>query len=290
RGDLEIVNDYLIVADYMSVDKGIYIYNKKTHEHVASTGSKGRGPHEVISYSFISKDCENNSFYMPDYGRDLLYKFELDSIFENPKYLPSIQYDFNNGTKIFQVGIIDDSLAVCRTGKLLNPNTLKSYTGKVNINSGKVTKICSPLVEKKNLQTLSAYSKKHDLYVEAYSNFDLITGVNQDGEKIFETYGPEWHERIIKKKFFNVVRIIGDKILVKYCGKKRISINENGRRISTPSTKIMVFNLQGRYQKTLELRTSIYSFTGDGGMLYILSGDDGSIYQLDANDLLQNEV
>ena len=66
-----------------------------------------------------------------------------------------------------------------------------------------------------------------------------------DGELLYNIYGPDWDGGNGNKlQSFGTVMIGNDKIFVSYCG-------EDYARDSFP-TKILVFDLEGNYLKTLE--------------------------------------
>ena len=90
-----------------------------------------------------------------------------------------------------------------------------------------------------------AASEKAGIYVECYTRHDLMTICSLDGELLYNIYGPDWDGGNGNKlQSFGTVMIGNDKIFVSYCG-------EDYARDSFP-TKILVFDLEGNYLKTLE--------------------------------------
>lgn len=95
-----------------------------------------------------------------------------------------------------------------------------------------------------------AASEEDSIYVTTSSRYDLMTICNLDGSLKYNIYGPDWDEEITNICHYNVeVCIGGSKIYALYEG-------EDYRAGLAPS-KIIVFDLNGNYIKTLETEQRI---------------------------------
>ena len=86
--------EYLIIHDIYSGDRGIYILNKETLELIQQTGKIGKGPGEIGRYGTIFTDVKKNRFYVADFGKNKIWKYSLDSIVADPSYFPQEQFSF----------------------------------------------------------------------------------------------------------------------------------------------------------------------------------------------------
>ena len=93
-GFLYDLNKYLIIHDLYSTDKGIFILDKKTLTIKRKTGKIGRGPGEIGRYGNIYTDLSKNSYYVADFGKNKIWKYNIDSVIKMNNYLPKEQSDF----------------------------------------------------------------------------------------------------------------------------------------------------------------------------------------------------
>ena len=101
-------------------------------------------------------------------------------------------------------------------------------------------------------------SEEHNLYVESYTNHDLMIIADLDGNLICNTYGPEWGKDYPRPRGYHTnVWFCRDKIITLYTGDDRFVINK--REINLP-TKFLIFDLDGNHLKTLETDYHIVRF------------------------------
>ena len=86
--------DYIIIQDIYSSDEGIYILDKKTLNLIKKTGKIGRGPGEIGRYGDIYTDELNHCFYVADFGKNKIWKYQIDSLISEPDYKPNDCFDF----------------------------------------------------------------------------------------------------------------------------------------------------------------------------------------------------
>ena len=74
---LDIIDEYLLVTDFQSIDKGVHLYDKNTYEYISSAIVIGRGPGEIVRIGPISINHENKTLLVPEYGREAIYGFPV---------------------------------------------------------------------------------------------------------------------------------------------------------------------------------------------------------------------
>ncbi|MFR8358247.1 MAG: 6-bladed beta-propeller [Parabacteroides sp.] len=62
------MGDYLLVSDYKSPDKLVYIFDKNNFKYITSTGDRGQGPGEISNMGRIATN-EAEQIFLPDRSR-----------------------------------------------------------------------------------------------------------------------------------------------------------------------------------------------------------------------------
>ena len=75
-----ILGDYLLVSDYKSPDKLVYIFDKNNFKYITSTGDRGQGPGEISNMGRIATNEAEQIFYLTDHGSEKVLSFRLDSV------------------------------------------------------------------------------------------------------------------------------------------------------------------------------------------------------------------
>lgn len=251
-----IVDTFLIVTDNKNSDKGIHIFNKNTFKFLRSTGTIGRGPGEIGRYGEITTDKNNKRmFWMSDYGKQVMWRFNLDSVLKNDKYKPSQGINF--GLKFFMIRyeFLNDSIILGKALEAINDNSYVEHMAKLNINTNRITKYgyMHPEAVGKKSRSGFTLSLKNNVYINTYFFSDLLTICNLDGSLKRNIYGPHWHKNKKNKiEYFGRTDIINNNIIVAYNGEVGFFINKFKRPESNNATKFMVFDLDGNYKKTIE--------------------------------------
>ena len=75
-----ILNQYLLISDYKSFEKLIYIFDKNSFKFITSVGDNGQGPGEIANMGAIIPNNRENAFYVIDHGHQAVYDFPMDSV------------------------------------------------------------------------------------------------------------------------------------------------------------------------------------------------------------------
>lgn len=247
---LYISNKYLLIADYKSVDKLIHVFNKNDFSYITSVGDFGQGPEEITVMGSLAIDEIHHQLFVPDHGKQKIFSYDMDSIMVDSLYKPQVKIAMNETLFPSEYQYINDTLSIAVLIKPTSTSTFDQFLGKWNMSTGEIIpmKYTHPDIKKKRI--IFAASEKEGIYVECYTRHDLMTICFLDGELQYNIYGPDWDGGNNNKLHcFGTVMIGNDKIFVSYCG-------ENYNRDSFP-TKILVFDLEGNYLKTLETEYEI---------------------------------
>lgn len=250
------LGEYLIVADHKSVDKLIHIFDKNSFNHVVSAVYSGQGPDEIANMGHIGIDTTNRTFYVSDHGKRKIFSYEVDSVVANPSYSPTVKMEMN--TELFpdRYEYINDELCFGRIIEPVGTSSFKQTVAKWNMVTGEILpmKYTHPEVDKK--RTCFAVLTDHDIYVECYNNYDLMSICNLNGELICNVYGPNWSTRKGDINHYNGVLFADDKIIASY----------SGGNLATEEyypTQFIVYDLNGNYIKTLDIGYRISDFIYD---------------------------
>ena len=143
---------------------------------------------------------------------------------------------------------------------LIEPTSVSTFNqslAKWNINSGifEPMKYQHPDIEKKRINF--AASIKHNMYVECYHYYDLMTICSLEGDLKYNIYGPAWNKKVTNRiLYYNGVRFCGDKIVASYSGGANFTDEKY-------PTKFEVFDIDGNYLCTLETGYKIVDFCYD---------------------------
>ena len=265
NANLCLLSDYLIVGDYNSYDKLIHIFNKKTFRYLISVAPFGQGPYEISNLGNIVPDEQHKKFYAPDYGKLKIFSYDLDSVLHNgDSYCPTIKMSMEKREFPSEYIYVNDTLCYGLIVKPTGVSGFNQFTAKWNMSTGKIDimKYAHPEIHKKRICFTA--SLKKGIYVECYNYHDLMSILTLDGKLKYNVYGSKWtNKTTIEISYFGQVEICKDKILATFLGGKTFSTDENGVVRSNHPTKIMIFDLNGDYVKTLETGYKISHFCYD---------------------------
>ena len=255
---LSIIENYLIVANPKTIDKLIYIFDKKSFNYLTGTTYKGQGPGEIANMGVLAPDEENRSFYVSDHGKQLIYAYDLDSVLNNPEYMPTIKMKMNKGLFPDRYQYINDTLCI---GLIIEPIGVSDFTqsvGKWNMNTEEIQlmKYEHPKIAKKRITF--AMSLENNIYVECYSTYDLMTICNLNGDLKYNIYGPNWTTTVER----NPTHYYGKAI---FCNNKLFASYSGGNYHTDEyyPTSFLIFDIYGNYIKTLETGYKISDFCYD---------------------------
>lgn len=253
---LYIIDDILIVMEISPKvgEKGIHLFNKNTFKYITSTGVIGRGPGEITSPGAIGINRKNRVFWVPDYGKRIMWKFPLDSVLNNKMYKPTIKLELHNESSIFRFGFLNDSIVL---GKAVQerPNHVHIMAmSKLNLKSNVIEEYGyeHPKTVGDNSLSLFSLSVENNFYVNCYYYNDLMTICDLNGNLRYNVYGPDGlNNKDNKKAYFFDVDILGKNIIASYIGDIGLISDVNGPRGNAPS-KFIVFDTDGNYKETIE--------------------------------------
>ncbi len=259
-----LMDDYLIVRDRESYDKIIHLFDLKTFKHLGATGTYGPGPYELINTGAFAVDNQHKIFYVPDYSKMKIFTYEVDSIIANPNYMHKVKVDMDASIFPDKIVYINDTLSIVRVITPIGTNDFADGVGTWNMLTGEIKKMpyTQPEIEKKRIQM--AASPEKNRYVEVYTRHDLFTICDLDGNLISNVYGPHWSsERRKNTEYFGAVRYYKDYIVAAYNGGDRIINDKNQGPVGACCKKLMIFDMDGNYIKTLDVKYNIRSFVCD---------------------------
>lgn len=230
--------EYLAVIDYKSFDKLVHIFDKHTFKHILSLGDIGQGPTEIAVIGSIAWNEKEHDLYVTDNGQRKILRYNLDSLFNDSLYAPTVKLKFGNVPFPDEYYYINDTLSY---GSFVETSisSFKQTSGKWNMITGETELIDYVHPADKKKRVAFAVSPRYNTLVECNRRFDLISLYNLDGELQCNVYGPNWDKNGDGKEHFVDAAICGDKIVVSYTGE---DWNRNdGARV------LHVFNIAGDY-------------------------------------------
>ena len=267
---LFILGEYLIIGDYKSTDKLIHLFNKNDFSHIASTATMGQGPGEIAVMGHIGIDEQRGKFYVSDHGKQKIFSYDVDSVLTNPHYMPEVKVEMNMVQFPDRYEYFNDTLSFALMIEPTSVSTFNQAVARWNIEAGtfEPMKYQHPEIQKKRISF--AVSLERGIYAECYTYHDLMTICTLDGTLICNVYGPAWDATVSNRiKHYEDVVICGDKIVAAYSG------GENFSDARYP-TKLLVFNLEGDYLKTLDVgyRITDLCYDKESNRLLMVLNDD----------------
>ena len=253
---LYLTDDYLIIGDIKSFDMFIHLFNRNNYQYLTSAIPRGQGPGEITVSGHIAVNKDKKEFYMSDHGKLKIFTYPIDGILYNPYYVPEVKKELNNIQFPSEYLYINDTLCYARIIEPTGNVGHNEAAGKWNMQTGEVVKMryTHPKVRTKRIKI--AVSMEHETFVECYANHDLMTIMDLDGNLKCNVYGSNWNDgKIIQIYHFKDVVFKGDKIIASYSGR-----DKHG---NTLPDKLLVFNINGDYIKTLDIGYKIVDFCYD---------------------------
>lgn len=264
---LYIIDDFLIINEVRPRNnKFIHLFDKNTFEYITSTGDIGKGPKEITRPGRIGLDKKNKNLWLLDHGKQVIWKFELDSVLNNKKYKPSTKVKINNDMFVERFSFLNDSIAIGKGVKVINNHSFEMVMVKLNIKQNKLEKFGyeHPKILGKKSNSLFKLSRENNIYVNCYTECDLITVCKLNGDLKYNIYGPDYsNNEDNNKSYFRGVDITENYIITSYIGDKGIVYNKNKRPTGNLPSKFLIFNLDGTYIKTVDVGIKFTRFCVD---------------------------
>lgn len=124
-----------------------------------------------------------------------------------------------------------------------------------------------------------ALSPKNNIYINCYSDLDLITICDLDGNLKCNVYGPGWMKGYnVNYSYYNSVYVYNDHIIAAYLGDVSFLFDEYDRPMGNMPTKMIVFDIDGGYLKTIERGRKFFHYcvdeTNSRIIVYFYEGED----------------
>ena len=250
-----VLDDFLEFSDYSSSEKMIHLLDKSTLSYVASIGDLGQGPGEIISLGQVMQNERKDKLYVSDLGHLCIYSYDIDSLKKDEDYKPYVKYHMQRDMIPTYLTFVSDTLCFATYVQYIDNKTTRRVSGKWNMKTNEVKLMDYIQPDVKNYQTNYAYSKKHNLFVEAHGRADLISIFDSSFNLKHNVYGPDWDDGDDQKLNFFPTVICNGYIISAYSG-------SSYRDYMLP-TKLLVFKMNGDYVKTLETGCKIHFMSAD---------------------------
>lgn len=280
-----ILGEYFMLAGGYSEDYQIYLFDKKDFSYITGTGRSGEGPDEYTSLGELMPDVIHQRIYAADYGKMKISGYNLDSILQNPDYLPEYKFDMNKTATPVMYSYANDTLcyACCITaepGKHFQESIVTW-----NMMTGDMRLLISghPEVERKRIRY--AVSLENDLIAVSYDHHDLLATYDLKGNLKHYIYGPHWDNATSNAMiyYYGSIAICKDRIIVGYSGERSPDVG------NIYVSKLLVYDLEGNYIKTLNVGYNIIIFCYDSeyNRIIMVLGDEIHFAYLDLDGLLE---
>lgn len=281
---VQIIDNYLFIKDHKAANELIHIFDKDNFKYITSTGLKGQGPGEIARVGYVVEDKVNRKFYVTDEGKYKIFSYDLDSVINDPAYLPIEKVKLSEQLFPWDYIYINDTLSIGVIVEPIGSSDFRPVVGKFNMKTGEIKHMSytiHPEVKKKRI--CFGISMEHGIYVECHAPHDLMTICNLDGDLKYNIYGPNWDTETHGIDHYGPVAFCNDRIVALYSGEK--SFTKDRRTISP--TKFIIFDLEGNYLKTLETGYQIagFCFDKDNHRIIMSMNDDIQFGYLDVGEL-----
>jgi hypothetical protein len=273
-----IISDYLIIEDITSPEEQVYLFDKNSFKYLRGTAKKGPGPYEIANIGLISMDEEHGKLYVADNAKLRILSYDLDSLLADPDYTPSVKLNMKENAIPLEYEYFSDTLCIGMIAELIGTNDYRPYIGKWNMTTGKIVRMKyeHPKIKEKRIQP--AVSREHGIYVECYTDHDLMSICSLDGELKYNVYGPQWDPEYSDRiHYYSHTVFCGDKILALYSGRNSFIQDPVKGVVFNWPTQFLVFDLEGNCLKTLETGYKVRRFCYDKENNRILMSLDDDI-------------
>jgi hypothetical protein len=262
---LDITDSILIIHDMdAKVGKSIHLFSKNTFRYLSSTGTMGRGPSEIVSSGRIGINHKDRILWVQDLGNKVMWKFPVDSILKNPDFKPTHKIDLSYDLFLERFELLNDSIAIGKAVQIINAQWTMAMS-KLNFKTNETEKFGyeHPAATGRKSNSMFALSTAYKCYVNCYTECDLLTICDLDGKLKYNIYGPGGMENEgLRNSYFNGIQIVDKYIFAAYIGDIGL-IDHHGTQVGNSPSKFLIYNLDGKYLKTIEVGYKFSSFSID---------------------------
>lgn len=250
-----IFGGYLAIKDPQSPENMIYFFDSKSYKYLGCTCRHGQGPGEVVSMGDIMWNEDRKEFYLPDYGSNKIYTYDINQVLADSLHLPSIKGNMNNKSFPGTIIYVNDTLSYV---KVINPTSVSSFeeeVGRWNLQTGEIHTFPYKHRGLKVYRFNFTASVDDGIIVETNSRYDLVTILDLEGNLKCNIHGPNWDSDGDRKQHFGGVVIYKNYIISCYDGSSWSDASK--------FKLCHVFDLDGNYIKTLNIGLGFNYFTVD---------------------------
>lgn len=267
--DIDSQDGYVSVTDLRTIGNYLYIFDARTTAYLTSTIRFGDGPGEVSRMDAPAYCKDDNCLYVPDYGKDKLFRYAMDSLLSTDNSAPLDEYSLTHGDWLTDFEMLDSVNALGIMIEVFDDED--HYTcvlANYNIETGKhVDHVFHPEI-KMNRLTMGI-SKKLNLCVVASRTYDFLILTDLEGNFIKEIRGPLWgKEKRLEPSTYTCVTITERHIIASFSGKTWGDGDD--------PTRLEIFTIDGEYVETLDVGHPISDicYNEATGRLFLSLNDD----------------
>lgn len=269
NAELRIIDNFLVILEYAPAGtKGVHLLDKNSFKYITSTAIVGKGPGEVNRQGSVEYEAKGKNLWISDHGKMVLWKFPLDSILNNDQFKPSEKIALNPSLFIDRYNFMNDSIALGKAVAISSDNSFEVKTAMLNVNTNVIAEFGyeHPYAQGEKSHSYFALSKKHNIYACSYTECDLITICDLNGNLKFNILGPGWGKsKDDEKEYFSPagIEIANDFIIAAYLDAAGVVLDKNQRPTGNLPAKLLVFDINGNYIQTIETGHKIIRFCID---------------------------
>ncbi|PKQ66526.1 hypothetical protein BZG01_10905 [Labilibaculum manganireducens] len=262
------ISDSILIINELTPSnaKGIHFFNKNSFKYITSTGFMGKGPGEITVLGESRSSYNSKAIWVDDYGKMVSWKFPIDSILSNENFIPTEKLKMNKDSFQVKSVFINDSITIGRSVIPTSYHSMDISTTKLNNYTYKIEEYGYIYPDLKGRESYSSFdlSTKNEIYTTCFSYVDLITICDLKGNLRYNIYGPQWNPKETKGiQFYGVVKTYKNYIIASYIGDKHVVFTDEGGRVDIAPSKLLVFDINGNYVKTIEVGYEFSEFCID---------------------------
>lgn len=266
--NIYVYGDRLYIVDTRSDDMILYVFDTKSGRYLGSALKPGPSPYEISQPGALGVNAATGDAIMFDYGQNRIVTFNVDSVLSDSaqgiRTLRSLEMSGFPDSYVY----VNDSTGF---GRLIIPDGRDSYSQTVcryDAATGDTRTFGTSEAVGEDNRSVVAVSPDGKTIVEACRTQDLIVVYDAEGNPVKEIKG-DAYEPVADKtmSFYTGAAVTGSHILAAYTGGKA----DEGFY----GDRILVFDLDGNYVKTLKLGIEIRKMAYSPGTdnLYVSTPD-----------------
>lgn len=269
----------VVVGECATNECCVHLFSRDDYRYLKSAIPIGPGPEEITIWGPIATDESHGRFFLPDFGKRKIFVYELDSLLRDEPYAGAEWLSLDADAFPSDYTYVNDTLCV---GRVIYPRGNSDFVPRVarwNMTTGAIVPISPVRDDLEKIRVTCAASGEYGLYVEMYNRVDLLSIGDFEGRVKANIYGPEWNSRQEKSYYSKAVFTTDGKLIVSYSGEDYATAR---------TTKLLVFDLDGNYLRTLDVGYDILSMCYDGerDRLIMNFDDDSQLGYLDLEGLI----